>query len=267
MRQLVLLLKEPRGSAEADPYSLALTAAGYECAFIPVLGHVLRNQAELWSAIEGEHYSGVIFTSQRAVEAWREALHSVQKHQTATHWRDTPCYVVGPTTAALLQAIEGDHAPRTVSGTEQSGTSETLAAFIVQQLEASRPPHPLLYLTGDKRRENLPEILAKASIPVHELVVYETAPLPDFATRFSAALQQLDEADTAWLALFSPSGANLALPIVQRQGLAGRVRLATIGPTTREHLADVMKLEAHAMAATPQAADLAGAIRSADAAC
>lgn len=264
MPGLVLLLKEARGSEESDPYCEVLTAAGYECAFIPVLGHVLRNQLQLRAAIEEQQYSGIIFTSQRAVEAWKEALPRVRS-QTCTNWRDAPCYVVGPTTASMLQAIEGQHAPRVVCGAEQSGTSETLAGYITTRLAAAAPAHPLLYLTGDKRRENLPDILSKASIPLEELVVYETAPLPDFSVRFRASLDRLAEVESAWIALFSPSGANLALPILHETGLAGRVKLATIGPTTRDHLADVMQLQAHAMAATPQAADLANAIKRTDA--
>ena len=51
-------------------------------------------------------------------------------------------------------------APKDIRGGAESGTSEKLAHFILQDLPPSNEPRQLLYLTGDKNRDVLPSILS-----------------------------------------------------------------------------------------------------------
>ena len=115
-RRVVLLVKEPKksdsdsssASEDGDPYGIALREAGYEAIYLPVLAHRLTNIPELRRIIESgasSQYSGLVFTSQRAVEAWKEAWTGVADPESLDDPGHTtlPFYTVGPATAQLRQ--------------------------------------------------------------------------------------------------------------------------------------------------------------------
>jgi uroporphyrinogen-III synthase len=148
-----------------------------------VLETALENLERLSRIVRGEadegKVDGVIVTSARAVEACASAGADID-------WRAIRFYVVGPATAAALQA-QLPNPPRDVRGTE-SGTAEQLARFIVH--DATRE-ESLLYLTGDKNRETLSRVVREelGEDVLRELRVYATRGVRDFESNLTRALQ------------------------------------------------------------------------------
>lgn len=271
-----ILLKDRR---EQDPYLHFLQeegsfdAASLHC--LPVLGHELREGDKLRDALLYGEYSGLIITSQRAVEAWHTASEASNLEQATatpkTRWSQTPHYVVGPATSHALCSSGSWAAPSEnyVLGAS-SGNGQELATFIIHNhhpvdCSPSRDRLPLLYLTGDKRQDTIVQALQSASLPFHELCVYETAVRPSFAQDLNNLLDELSQTQQSlWMALFSPSGADAALEVIRRRsrGMDG-ISLAALGPTTAQHLRCVHKLEPDAVAAAPKPHLLAQAISAA----
>jgi uroporphyrinogen-III synthase len=86
------------------------------------------------------------------------------------------------------------------------------------------PEKPLLFLSGHRRRDVLPERLMGAGVPFEELVVYETHPVD--------SLDMSRHPAPDWLVAFSPSGLDAVRDAndLDRE----QVRIAAIGPTTAE---------------------------------
>lgn len=193
----------------SDPYAEQLQAAGYRPFVLPVLSVRWVNSERLQMALaQPEAYSGVIFTSPRAVEAVRRL------GTLPAMWQQQPVYAVGPRTAAAIRAM--GWRPQG----EEAGSGRELARRI---LEAPRPERPLLFLCGRRRRDELPALLCAEGFPLEELIVYDT----------QASVPALPPDPPDWVVFFSPSGLEAArhLPLAWE-----RLRIAAIGPTTAEAL-------------------------------
>ena len=110
-------------------------------------------------------------------------------------WSTLPFYAVGQATASALSAIRTTsptslHAPHDVRGGAESGTAEKLAHFIVSDLSGSAHRR-LLYLTGDKNRDTLPNILQGGGIQLQPLQVYATQGSSTFGTDLKQAISQV----------------------------------------------------------------------------
>ena len=257
MRRVVLLLKDARAADGLDPYTAALERRGYGADMIGVLEHELDNVEALAeiARTQRESYAGVIVTSQRAVEAWARAAEGAT-------WADVPFYAVATATADAL--VRAGVPAASIFGAEEAGTGEKLASFMLARLRTAPPDRPLLYLVGDKRRDTIARALTDGGIAIEEMQVYSTRVRREFPLDFRIALgAALEHSATVWVALFSPSGMNAALPVIRELGVFDRVRFAAIGPTTREALAGE-QLVAHAVAARPDAEALAEALSMAD---
>lgn len=253
----ILLLKQPRDENGGDPYAEALQGHG-RTQMISVLEHTLDNEARLAGVIAQaeDSYSGVIVTSQRAVEAWASATRS------SPRWT-RPFFVVGSATERAL--VHVGLSPAQIFGAEEAGTGERLASFIRDWFRADPPARPLLYLVGDKRRDTISSILDNAEIALEELQVYSARPRADFVAEFERAIDEAASSRTVWIAFFSPSGAALAIPVLRRRGLLDRVCIAAIGPTTHDALVKEHHVCVHATAARPDAAELLASIQACDA--
>lgn len=261
----VILLKEYRGAD--DPYLTRLECAGFKRERIhcqPVLTSQVRGLEELSLLLETKEFSGLICTSQRAVKAWSLILRAGMSGNKTT-WSQKPHFVVGPSTADALLAIDSAHIPEphNVSG-QHTGHADALARLIEAQHQHQHG-HPLLYLTGDKRRDTLPTLLSEAGIPFVESCIYETSTDPAFSSTFSTHLDTLRQSDAnIWIALFSPSGANAAVLALRAHtdftDLWPRIRFATLGPTTASHLQNQLKVPPHAVAAHPTPEELSQAV-------
>ena len=279
----VLLLKTK--SSPHDGYKDHFEKHGYLPDFIPVLEHQFREdtleevrqliigQAFMVSAeTQTKQYGGIIFTSQRAVEAFTNVIEKLREENLLSNEllpSTCPLYVVGPATARGLGTL-GLSCP--IVG-EESGNGDTLAQFILSHYNglwssnhALNGKPPLLFLVGEQRRDIIPKTLESPTlsqaeqIGVEELVVYSTDEMEsfrsDFATTWSSNIRagHLQQ----WVVVFSPSGCRAMLEVwgllnpdtgkvkskrVQdgRGSVAApesqpRTYIATIGPTTSDYL-------------------------------
>lgn len=59
-------------------------------------------------------------------------------------------------------------------GAAETGTSERLANFIIEDLKDTTGGRTLFFLTGDKNRDTLPKVLQQGGFHLSSLQVYET---------------------------------------------------------------------------------------------
>jgi uroporphyrinogen-III synthase len=222
-----------RSADDPDPYVRAFEDVGMRAVCKPVLSFDFPNEDELRDRLRTpDQYGGVVATSPRV--GW--ALHRVFDDEGTTHtlWEGRTAFAVGPKTADELRVLSFD------VQAEDAGTAAELATRIAD----TNPKTPLLFLSGNRRRDALPNGLQEAGIDFEELVVYETR------ARTELSLPPPDE--ETWLAFFSPSG----LEAVQKANMGPReeYRYAAIGPTTASALEEVgLVPEAIAESPTPDA--------------
>ncbi|PPQ65534.1 hypothetical protein CVT26_000491 [Gymnopilus dilepis] len=303
----VLLLREPTADGP-DKYESAFTQAGYTPISVSVLETVLVNVPKLKDLIvkgpTSAGIEGVIVTSKRSCEAWREGLKlAVDTNGTgAEGWLNTAFYVVGQTTQASLNEVfaEFDLPPPDVRG-QESGNAAALAPFILKDLKERQPPlvHPkLLYLTGDKNRDTLPKLLKEGGVELVELQAYKTQGSSLFEKNLEAAFDSVLaspgqtfphsasaflEPASWWIVYFAPSAAAFVTPILQKHFILSpaastladtsassskalsKAKVAAIGPTTNTFLLEELKLQVHAMAPKPTPDDIVRVIKRYDA--
>ncbi|WP_103030499.1 uroporphyrinogen-III synthase [Salinibacter altiplanensis] len=236
----VVLLRSADAEAP-DRYRAACREAGLRAVCKPVLAFAFPQQAQLRTHLESaDRHAALLVTSPRAVTALARVFSD--HAPLAQRWAGRRAYTVGPKTAERLRSI--GLRPRGAD----TGTAEALAARITNEA----PDASLLFLSGNRRRDTLPEALRAAAVPFEEAVVYETHIRADLG--LPAPKQE------AWLVFFSPSGLDAV-----RQAADADVqdyRLAAIGPTT----AEALEAEGHvveAVADTPSPNGLVAALRAA----
>ncbi|KAK4179715.1 tetrapyrrole biosynthesis, uroporphyrinogen III synthase [Triangularia setosa] len=230
----------------------------YEPEFVPVLEHqfdhqgmakvrgILKNR-QVGSA-EGKQYGGMIFTSQRAVEVFTKLVEEGRGEDNWPFLQDIPVYSVGPATTRALKAVP--QVPSLQVFGEHTGNGETLAPYILDHYrawyKARESVPPLLFLVGDKRRDIIPKVLTGAGWQVDEVVIYGTGEMKSFRDDFSHRLKATADRPRRWVVVFSPSGCDSMLSALNLlDESSGKAKpketdrstyIATIGPTTRDHL-------------------------------
>lgn len=174
-----------------------------------------------------------------------------------------PFYSVGPATTRALKAVP-QRPPPQVFG-EHTGVGDRLAPFILEHYgewykdRPSKPP--LLFLVGEKRRDIIPRVLTEAGWRVDEVVMYGTAEMKSFKDDFARRLEETADRPRRWVVVFSPSGCDSMLSALdlldESSGKAKPKRpdrstfVATIGPTTRDHLINEFGYEPEVCAEQP----------------
>ncbi|KAE8319965.1 tetrapyrrole biosynthesis, uroporphyrinogen III synthase [Aspergillus transmontanensis] len=273
----ILLLKTK--SSPTDSYEEYFSAHSYTPTFIPVLEHNFHTpnlttvkqlfQSGALNPGPGRKYGGLIFTSQRAVEGFATILNDIDESTKQTSSQSLILYTVGPATSRSLTSIRDDHLPHaTILGSE-TGNGENLAHFILSHYNPlydsqDGPKPPLLFLVGEQRRDIIPKMLMARSLPpeqrigVDELVVYETGVMEGFEESFGKAVRASEEflggavERAVWVVVFSPTGCDAMVRVLKGLGDGERrVFVATIGPTTRDHLKNKYGFEADVCAEKP----------------
>ncbi|KAL6877257.1 uroporphyrinogen synthase [Trichoderma longibrachiatum] len=251
----VLLLKTKSSPSDAyeDLFSSQTNNPSFTSAFVPVLQHKfeekgvsrlrdLLRRKRIGTSPDSD-FGGVIFTSQRAVEAFSHVVREDEaaKDPSWPHLQDIPIYSVGPATTRALSAVRQDP-PLQIFGSH-TGNGDALAQFILdhyaqwysnanankqQQQDdnsnnnnnaSSRLLPPLLFLVGEQRRDIIPRTLTDPSLPPHrripvtEEVVYGTGEMPSFPTDFSSVLDgaRRSSCSERWVVVFSPTGCDSML--------------------------------------------------------
>ncbi|PHH58499.1 hypothetical protein CDD81_5596 [Ophiocordyceps australis] len=276
MAQIVLMLKTE--STPTDAYRILLSQHGRSPLFIPVLTHKPKPEG-----IEKLHqllvkrsfasacpYSGLIFTSQRAVEAFASLVfqHRPPNDKAWPYLQNIPVYSVGPATTRCLEAVP-QQPPLQVFGTN-TGNGETLAHFILDHYNRCfrvHGPRALLFVVGQQHRDVIPRSLQNPSLPaerriqVDQVTVYQSTVIDSLQADLGEALNQSESALTRWIVVFSPAGCDdmfralglldTATGKVPAGRRAQNILIATIGPTTRAHLVNQYNYEPDVCAETP----------------
>ncbi|CAH1784529.1 unnamed protein product, partial [Owenia fusiformis] len=183
-----------------DQYVQELEAIGLNAVCIPVLRFTMRNLEILERALKcPELYSGMILTSQRAVESIQVLIQANVEDWNSTYrerWRSLPVFVVGGATCDAAEKLGFSTQGR------DSGNSEALLTIIMTGLKDKSKP--LLFPCGNLRKETIPKSLTEAGIPFKDVCVYETTADPNIESRLSALLQEQDIPD--FMVFYSPSG-------------------------------------------------------------
>ena len=244
MRNTVLLLRSGDESSENIPdqeascaWEKALNEAGFDTQTLPVLTFEYAEQDALYKLLKHpDRYTGLIFTSPRAVEAFSRAFPGTGIEKTG--WENKTLFAVGPRTAAAVRSL--GYEPEG----EGAGSAEQLGAYILKR----RTGGTLLFLCGDRRRDVLPSLLREAGVRTEEIVAYRTG------LRTLHAWPGDKKPD--WVVFFSPSGleAMRKSPEVSLEGIS----IAAIGSVTAEAArARGFQVRATAHEPTPEALALA----------
>jgi len=255
--------------------------------FVPVLEHQFRKESLDWldsttakggfslcsKATTTDSFGGIIFTSQRGVEAFTQTVHNLSEDErTRLLSPDFVLYAVGPATAKGLRSL---NLSCPILG-EETGNGEALAAFMLEDYNKRHDSRdeklPLLFLVGEQRRDIIPKTLQSLELPgdrrikVVETTVYETGEMQSFRSNFEDILTSNTQSGMTeqWVVVFSPTGCKAMLECLgwlnkesgqyNAQLAASRwkdTRIATIGPTTRDYLISRFGFEPHVCAARP----------------
>ncbi|OQO11589.1 hypothetical protein B0A48_03316 [Cryoendolithus antarcticus] len=309
----IYLLKTRSSPSDAYESHFTNTSSGKQVPiFVPVLEHVfrddalrtLRRHAERFAFAGGssatkrqiatnnpaKKYGGMIFTSQRAVDAFAIVVSKLDPSKLGAMFdKEMPLYVVGPATATGVKSLG---LPCPVLG-EETGSGEVLAKFILEHQRTlardvthlERRRLPLLFLVGEQRRDIIPKSLSSETLPpsektqVIELIVYETGEMATFEESFSTLLQQAakQKIKQQWVVVFSPQGCEAMLTSLrwldestgrfsQSRRVASQskswIGVATIGPTTRDYLKEAFAFTADVCAETPTPEGVSEGVKS-----
>ncbi|KAI1458528.1 tetrapyrrole biosynthesis, uroporphyrinogen III synthase [Annulohypoxylon moriforme] len=261
----LLKTKSTPSDGYEDIFSTPRHSFNFEPTFVPVLQHrfeddgmqqfeKLLRKRRINKSVDSD-YGGLIFTSQRAVEAFAKLVDEYKDDENWPHLQDIPIYSVGPATTRALKAIP-QTPPLQIFG-EHTGNGDALAQFILEHYgewykDRSTKP-PLLFLVGEQRRDIIPKTLMDENLPdnqrvaVTEIVVYGTGVMESFSKDFAAVLQETATRQSRWVVVFSPTGCDSMLKVLGMldddtgkvaKGIQGKpaTYIATIGPTTRNYL-------------------------------
>ncbi|GAM36686.1 uroporphyrinogen-III synthase [Talaromyces pinophilus] len=291
----------PTGADEANNYEYIK----YDPIFVPVFSHSFHAQnleivksyfmpttesdyidekgASLRNAFngKGKKYGGLIFTSQRAVEALGHILEhgGIPAEVMTSTSRDLILYTVGPATTRTLTPLRDEYLPFATIYGDEAGTGENLAHLMLKHYNKLYPSTAddhgqkpgLLFLVGEQRRDIIPRTLMSKTldenqrINVDELVVYETTQMEGFEPAFQDVVRKgeellKDERTPLWTVIFSPTGCDAVLRtlnILDENGNKNtdpskrKCRVITIGPTTRDYLITKYGFEPDVVARRP----------------
>ncbi|KAI8298630.1 hypothetical protein K4K61_011443 [Colletotrichum sp. SAR11_59] len=248
---LLLKTKSTPGDSYEDLFSRQHSGYEFESTFVPVLHHSLQDAGmtlirdvlnrRAIGTKTSVAYGGLIFTSQRAVEAFTKLIDEKKGESTL---------------------VFGEH----------TGNGDALAKYILDHYsqwyhDRSIKP-PVLFLVGEQRRDIIPKTLmapnlaSENRIQVDEVVVYGTGVMESFPRDFAHILQTTDAASSRWVVVFSPTGCDSMLRglgmLDEATGKGcnksqGRRKtfIATIGPTTRDYLRKTFAFEPDVCAEEP----------------
>ncbi|KAI0517725.1 uroporphyrinogen-III synthase [Xylaria bambusicola] len=279
----ILLLKTKSSPTDAyeDLFSTPHQNLHFEPTFVPVLQHRFEEdglqslrrllQENKINSGQDNTYGGLIFTSQRAVDAFAKVVAEGKgKEESWPQSLDVPIYSVGPATTRALKAIP-QSPPLRIFG-EHTGNGDALARYILEHYgewyrgRAKKPP--LLFLVGEQRRDIIPKNLMADTLPadtrieVTETVVYGTGVMESFPKDLEKILSGIQDRPRKWVVVFSPTGCDsmlkgLGFTLDEQTTRAVRgpsqrtTYIATIGPTTRDYLINTFDFEPDVSAEKP----------------
>lgn len=249
----ILLLRKEED--EYDKYHLLLNKENRikNVTSIPVLDFEYNNFEKISDFVSKvEDYSGLIFTSRRAVTSFEKAA-TPDEIQIVGKTLDV--YVVGRTTGNCASQLGLDS-----KGSDTGNAKELSELIIKEQLNAEKP---LMFLCGNLARETIPKRLTENSIPNESISCYKTIPDEKFEKQLKHYLDEYDTPDV--VVFFSPSGVEFHESALKKMlpELGNTIKIACIGSYTSEVVAK-LGFEVASVAEKPTPESLFEAIKEID---
>ncbi|XP_062552534.1 uroporphyrinogen-III synthase-like [Armigeres subalbatus] len=224
MRKVVILKSE---SENSESYPSLLRKHGFEPVFVPTLDFSFKNLDVLRDRLLSPYkYSGLIFTSPRAITAVWDAL---EGNRLKDDWKPLENYSVGETSSDLIQrklelTTKGQH----------SGNASNLADFIKTDLYDKTVTMPFLFPCGNLKQDVLQNKLSEYGYSLDCVEVYETVPHRDLERNLVDLFRE-GVVRPEYLLFFSPSGINYCASVFERHKLdIDGCRIVAIGPSTKK---------------------------------
>lgn len=122
-----------------------------------------------------------------------------------------------------------------VSRGAEAGTAASLADIIRRENPAGTE---FLFLSGDKRRNDLISSLVASGIIVNETMVYQTEPSESISQDISITLENT-QTWPKFIVFFSPSGVDATLKYLETYEWWPRCICVAIGSTTAKYLSEL----------------------------
>jgi uroporphyrinogen-III synthase len=221
-----------------------LTTSGFKIQFLPILEFEYENLESLNNKLLSFQFYGIIFTSSRAVLS----LSQLQSSTLDGILQSREFFFVGKTTKDLFQArfptISSSHCHG-----EESGNATNLAEFIVEFSKKFQMKQPLLFLCGNKRRDELPNLLTREKINFEEIVVYKSKTNTADIEKMICSSICVD-----YIVFFSPSGVEAFTELENWKDKLLTSKIGAIGPTTADALTQrLRKPDFTCVSPTPEA--------------
>ena len=219
----ILLLRQEED--ENDKYHLRFNKESFvkNITSISVLAFEHNNLDKILEFVSKvDDYSGLIFTSRRAVTSLEKA---VSPDEVEVVGRTLDVYVVGRATADLSNQLG-----LTSKGSE-TGNAKELSELIIK--ERTGTDKPLMFLCGNLARETIPKRLTENSIPNESISCYKTIPDKKFKHNLK---QYLNEFEPDVIVFFSPSGVEFHKQTLRQMfpELGKALKIVCIGSYTSE---------------------------------
>ncbi|KFM77215.1 Uroporphyrinogen-III synthase, partial [Stegodyphus mimosarum] len=234
MREMtyVVLFKTEAGGSARDGYVDLLQKSGIVAKVISPLTFAFINEEKLGISLKNaKDYSGIIFTSKRAVEAASEVLKKCDK-SVISEWKNKTNFAVGESTSDLARTLLN----LSTEG-KDCGSSEKLCSLIKSNYESLEKP--LLFPCSNKRQDTISEILPSCGVHVEELICYETVSNPNMKDLWENLLS--DQGLPELLVFFSPSSVQFSYKMIKSSYASDfkQLKCISVGPTTEKALSDL----------------------------
>jgi uroporphyrinogen-III synthase len=234
-KPIVLILKSKN---KDDSYERLLNERGYEAVFIPVLSFKFVNQNDIKERLENpEKHSGLVFTSQRAVEAVHRcvkdtAFEEKWSSSLKAKWSQLPVFVTGKATGEQVRERLNFSS---IFG-EDSGSAQALTQTILNTLPADSQKE-LLFPCANIKKETLPSALKEKGYGIYCVTAYCTQPDPSLAESLQKHFLNETLKLPECIVFFSPSGVNFAHDALQETLKSFQdIKLVAIGQSTAQEL-------------------------------
>lgn len=252
IRKKFVVIFQSDVSTNDSKYVDVLKQEGIHAENISPISFNFINQEKLQGCLnDADEYSGIIFTSTKAVSAVASVFTS--KSVTLENWRQKENFSVGKATTMLaLSAMNLE-----TYGSE-SGNSENLCQFIVEKCQQYEKP--FLYPCSNIRKDTIPIILSKHNIKIEEVICYETIPNDQFKQIWERLISK--EGLPEILVFFSPSGVqNCSKIVINSYQSAVQPKFIALGPST-EKAFNVMNIMSCKVAEKPNPESVLSTVKS-----
>lgn len=247
---VVVLFKSE--SDQPDKFVKVLEEKNFDVRSIHCLSFQFTNQEKLREKLRRfDDYEGIIFTSQRSVQAVQKATEE-NSENILSGWMEKRNYSVGESTSEFAQSLLN-------LGTDgkESGNAQNLASLMIRNHNgiASKP---FLFPSGNLKQDILEMSLKRHAINVESLEVYQTIQHPNL----DESIEDLKTTKIDFIVYFSPSGIKFSLPILKKYQIElSVIKMIAIGPSTKKVL-DENDLQCFRMCTKPSPESLLEALSS-----